>query len=115
MPRINGVDFDEVTRDALAAAKQVLNNDDVWKDLNDIVKNISDGLVADVEFIVKKKASGEFNEGDAKIYLEDQKTLARVRIRSVAIITLQIAEQVLNAISAIFSKAINTAIGWRIL
>jgi hypothetical protein len=115
MPNINGVDFDKVTQDALAAAKQVLNDDNVWGNLKDIVKNISDGLVADVEFIVKKKASGEFNETDAKIYLEDQKTIARVRIRSVAIITLQIGERVLNAISEVFNKAINTALGWSLL
>jgi hypothetical protein len=115
MREINGVDFDKVTVDALAAAKLILNNDATWKSLEDIVKNISDGLVADVEFIAKKKASGEFNEQDAKIYLEDQKMIARVRIRSVAIITLQIAERVLNAISNVFGQAIKSALGWTVL
>jgi hypothetical protein len=112
---INNVDFSKVTSDALAAAKMVLNDQSNWKTLEDIVKNIADNLVGDVQFIAKKKLSGEFNENDAKIYLEDQKTIARVRIRSVAIITLQIAERVLNAIADVFRKAINSALGWTVL
>lgn len=115
MPKINKIDFDKVSAEALAAAKAVLDDDNVWKSLEDIVENISDGFVSDIKFIAKKKKSGEFNEDDARIYLEDQKTIARVRLRSVAIITLQIAERVLNAISEVFRKAVNSALGWTVL
>jgi hypothetical protein len=115
MPKINKIDFDKVSADALAAAKAVLDDDNVWTSLKDIVENISDGFVADIKFIAKKKKSGEFNEDDARIYLEDQKTIARVRLRSVAIVTLQIAERVLNAIAEVFRKAVNSALGWTVL
>jgi hypothetical protein len=115
MAVINDVDFGEVIKQALAAAKVALNDKNTWSSLKDIVQNISDGFVADIKFIAKKKLSGEFNENDAKIYFEDQKIIARVRIRSLAIITLQIAERILNAVADIFRAAINTALGGWIL
>ncbi len=113
MATINGVNFDDVIAEALKAAKGVLT--DNWDEAQDIVENIAKGLANDVVFITKKKLSGEFNEDDARVFLEDQKIVARVRLRSIAIITLQIAERAWNAIAAVFGKAINTAIGWTIL
>ncbi len=92
MTTINSVDFDDVIKDALAAAKAVIT--DNWTEVRDIVENIGKGLVNDIEFIAKKKLSGEFNEDDAKVYLEDQKLVARTRLRSIAIITLQVAERI---------------------
>lgn len=113
MVKINDVNFDEVVKDALEAAKAIVT--DNWDEVRDIVENIAKGLANDAVFIAKKKASGEFNEDDARVYLEDQKMLARVRLRSVAIITLQIAERIWNAIAGIFRDAINTALGWTII
>ena len=110
---INGIDFDNVLDDAVEAARAVIS--DNWDDVEEIVKNIGEGLTKDVVFLAKKKASGEFNEDDARVFLEDQKMLARVRLRSVAIITLQLAENIWNAIAAVFSTAINTALGWDLL
>lgn len=115
MATINGVNFSQVTRDALEAAHVIVDDPATWKSLKDILQNVSDGFVADVQFLAKKQASGEFNEDDARVYLEDQKTIARVRIRSVAIITLQIAERILNAVLDVFGKAIDTALGWKLL
>jgi hypothetical protein len=113
---INGVNFNSVTKDALTAAQTVLNDPATWTSLKDIIQNVSDGFVADTQFLAKKQLSGEFNEDDARVYLEDQKTIARVRIRSLAVITLQIAENVLNAVLDVFRKAINTALnGWVVL
>lgn len=112
---INGVNFTQVGRDALDAAKLLLDDPATWKSLKDILQNVADGFTADVKFIARKKLSGEFNEDDARIYLEDQKTIARVRIRSVAIITLQIAERVLGAVLNVFRTAIRQAIGWTVL
>ena len=113
MTVINNVDFSNVVDDALAAAKAVVT--DNWSEVRDVVKNIADGIVRDVEFIAKKKASGEFNEDDARVFLEDQKMLARIRIRSIAIMTLQLVERVWNAIADVFRTAINNAIGWVLL
>ena len=110
---INNVDFDVVTNEAIAAAKLVLQ--DGWEELSDIVENIGKSLSSDVEFVAKKKLSGEFEELDAKVFMEDQKTVARMRLRSIAIITLQIAERLWNAIAKVFNTAINQAIGWTIL
>lgn len=110
---INGVDFDAVTKEAVAAAKNAAT--DGWDQLSDVVENIGKSLTSDVEFIAKKKLSGEFDKSDAKIFLEDQKTVARMRLRSIAIVTLKIAERIWNAIVSVFNAAINKAIGWSIL
>ena len=110
---INGVDFSKVVKEAIAAAKGVATKD--WKEVQDIVKNIADGLIKDVEFLAKKKAGGEFNQKDASVFMEDQKMLARIRLRSVAIIGLQMAEKIWNAIAEIFRKAIKSALGWSVL
>lgn len=113
MATINNVNFDDVAKDALQAAKAVVA--DNWNAVSDMLENLAEGIVNDVAFITKKKADGEFNENDARVYLEDQKMLARVRLRSVAIITLQIAERIWNAMAEIFRAAINKALGWTII
>jgi hypothetical protein len=110
---INDVNFDEVIEAASAAAKAII--EDNWDDVKDIIKTVGDGLTNDVVFIGKKKASGEFNEDDARVFLEDQKMLARIRIRSVAIIGLQLAERIWNAVAEVFRKAIVAALGWTLL
>lgn len=115
MTTINGVDFSIVAKAALTAAKAIVNDETVWSELKDIIKNITDGLTKDVQLIAKRKLSGEFNEDDAKVFIDDQKMIARIRIRSVAIIGLQIAERIWNAIANVFRNAINQAIGWTIL
>lgn len=115
MPIINGVDFSTVTKDALDAAKAIVNDDKTWSGLKDILKNISDGITKDVQLIAKRKLSGEFNEDDARVFIEDQKMVARIRIRSIAIIGLQLAEKIWNAIADVFRNAINKAIGWSLL
>lgn len=110
---INNVDFEEVIQEAIKAAKKVATEG--WDELADIVENIGKSLTSDVEFIAKKKKNGEFDESDAKIFMEDQKTVARMRLRSVAIITLKTAEDIWNAIVGVFNTAINKAIGWKVL
>jgi len=112
---INGVNFTQTGKDALTAARVLLDDPGTWKELKDILQNVADGFTADVKFIARKQLSGEFNEDDARVYLEDQKTIARVRIRSLAIITLQLAEKVLNAVLDVFRVAIQRAIGWTVL
>lgn len=115
MPTINGVDFSQASKDALVAARGALNDEKAWTSLEDIVKNITYNLTNDVQLIAKRKLSGEFNEDDARVYIEDQKTVARIQIRSIAIIELQLAEKIWNAIAEVFRKAINKALGWTLL
>lgn len=115
MATINGVDFDQVAKAALSAAKAAANDDAAWGRLNDILKNITNSLKADVQVIAKRKTTGEFNENDARVFIEDQKMVARMRIRSIAIIGLQLAENIWNAIADVFRTAINQALGWTIL
>ena len=110
---INNVDFDVVTKDAVEAAKKIATEG--WDELSDIVENIGKSIANDIAFIAKKKASGEFEESDAKVFMEDQKIVARMRLRSIAIVTLKIAEQIWNAIVNVFNTAINTALGWTLL
>jgi len=112
MSIINDVDIGDIVKEAMSAAKQTgLAN---WSEIKDIIKLISESMLNDLKYVAKKKLSGEFDEYDAKIFLEDQKMVARVRLRSIAIITLKTAEQLLNAITGVFKRAANTALGWDI-
>ena len=110
---INGVNFDDVTDEAIQAVKLAVS--DSTDEIIDIVKNIGDSLKGDIAFVAKKKLNDEFDEDDAKVFMEDQKIVARMRLRSVAIITLRTAEIIWNAIVGVFNAAINRAIGWTIL
>lgn len=110
---INGVDFTVVTNNAIQAAKLAFAGGS--QELVDIVKNIGDSLASDIEFVAKKQLSGEFEEVDARVFLEDQKIVARMRLRSIAIVTLKIAEDIWNAIAKVFNAAINQALGWTLL
>ncbi|WP_394202989.1 hypothetical protein [Shewanella waksmanii] len=110
MEKVNGVDIGNVVKEALAAAKAVGTEN--WADAKDIVDNIAQGFLNDLKFIAKKKAKGEYDEYDAKIFLEDQKMVARVRLRSLAIVTLQIAERMLNAVIEVFKNAATAAFNW---
>lgn len=114
MAVINGVDFSRTVDDALEAARAIVT--DNWDEVRDILRNIGEGLANDVAFVAQKKLTGEFNEDDARVFLEDQKMLARIRLRSVAIMTLQLAEQIWNAVANIFRAAISQALGgWTLL
>lgn len=112
MPTLNGVDIGNVVKEAMTAAKQTgVSN---WADIKDIVKLVSDNMLTDLKYVAKKKLSGEFDKYDAKIFLEDQKIVARTRLRSIAIITMKTAERVLNAVIEVFQAAANKALGWKI-
>jgi hypothetical protein len=113
MAIIEGIDFSIVADEALEAAKNAVVGD--WDEMQDLVENIGRSLISDVSFLVTKKATGEFNEDDAKVFMEDQKMLARIRLRSIAIMTLQLVERVWNAIANVFRAAIKNAIGWTVL
>jgi hypothetical protein len=110
---IEEVDFDEVTREAVEAVRLIAT--DGWDELADIVENIGQGLSNDIAFVARKKKSGEFDELDARVFMEDQKIIARMRLRAVAIVTLKTAEEIWNAIADVFNAAIKRAIGWTIL
>lgn len=112
MTKLNNIEIGNVVQDAIAAAKGVAEGD--WKKIKDIVKNIADSLLVDLKYIAKEKLNNRIDEYGAKIFLEDQKMVARVRLRSLAIMTLQSAERILNAILDVFKTAANTALGWDI-
>jgi hypothetical protein len=113
MSTINGVDFGQVANNAVTAGIGVITSN--ASGLREVVENVAEGIVHDLAFVARKKANGEFEEEDARIFMEDQKTLARIRIRSIGIVTAQIAERVWNAMAQVFRQAINTALGWTLL
>lgn len=112
MPKLNDIDIGNVVKEAMTAAKETgVSN---WADIKDVVKHISDNMLSDLKYVAKKKLTGEFDEYDGKIFLEDQKMVARTRLRSIAIVTLKTAERILNAIVEVFRGAANKALGWDI-
>lgn len=110
MANINGVDIGDVVKEALSAAKAVADIE--WDKLRDLVENISKGMLNDLELVAKQILTSEMDAYDAKIFMEDQKMVARVRLRAIAIMTLQSAERILNAIIGVFREAANKALGF---
>lgn len=109
---INGVDFDTVMKDAIKAAKAVVDTD--WPVLQGYVENIGRSIANDTLFLKQQQDSGEFDEADARMFMEDQKIVARMRLRSLTIISMQAAEDIINAITGVFKSAINNALGWQV-
>lgn len=112
MTTINGVDFGKVLNEAIDAARQAASGN--WSSIKDIVDNIGKAMINDIEHVANQKANGTLDEYGAKIFMEDQKIVARVRLRSVAIMTAQLAENVLNAMIDVFKTAVDQALGWTI-
>ena len=52
-----------------------------------------------------KIANREFEKEDAKLFMDGQKRVARMRSRPTAIITMKIAEEIWNTIVSVFNKA----------
>lgn len=110
---INGVDFEIVTADAIKAAKSVIQTD--WPALKTFVEALGRGMASDALFLKVQLETGALDNAGAGTFLEDRKIVARMQLRSLAIITLQLAEDILNAMTAVFKSAINRMLGWNLL
>ncbi|MEN5301290.1 hypothetical protein [Pseudomonas sp. TWI628] len=110
---INGVDFDRVTAEAITAARGIIRND--WPRLQACVEMLGRGMANDARFLKRQLEAGALDHAAARTFLEDRKIVARLQLRALAIITLQLAEDILDAMTAVFTSAINRMLGWDLL
>jgi hypothetical protein len=110
---INGVDFDRVTSDAINAAKSLVQND--WPKLQAFVETLGRGMARDALFLKSQLETGALDNAGARTFLEDRKIVARLQLRALAIITLQLAEDILDAMTSVFRSAINRVLGRALL
>tara|TARA_R110002126_G_scaffold63511_5_gene162680 strand:- start:340 stop:690 length:351 start_codon:yes stop_codon:yes gene_type:complete len=110
MAILNNIDVGDVLADAMTSAKQAAQSN--WPVVSDMVDNIARSILIDLDYIARQKLLGQIDEYGAKIFLEDQRMVARARLRSLAIVTLQLAEAIINAILRVFNTAAQKALGW---
>lgn len=110
---INGVDFDVVTADAIKAVKAIIQED--WPAVQATVFNLGQRMASNAVFVQRQLADGQLDAAGADALLQDQIIIARMHLRAVAIITLQLADAILDAMANVFKAAINRALGWDLL
>lgn len=110
---INGVDFDVVTADAIKAVKAVIQAD--WPAVQSTIVSLGQRMASDALFVQRQLVDGKLDAAGAHALLQDQKIVARMHLRTVAIITLQLADAILDAMANVFKIAINRALGWDLL
>ncbi|MBO9549506.1 hypothetical protein [Pseudomonas sp.] len=106
---INGVDLDAVLLEAINAAKTIIQSD--WPAIRAEVENLGRSMARDMIFLHQQQQAGTLSDNDIGLFLDDQKIVTRLRLRSIAIVTLQLAEAILNAMTAVFRSAIYRALG----
>ncbi|MBV2130818.1 hypothetical protein [Arsukibacterium indicum] len=110
MTTLNQIDIGNVLQEALASAKNAAK--DSWPAVSELADNIARSILIDLEYVARQKVLGQIDEYGAKIFLEDQRMVARARLRSLAIVTLQLAEDIINAMLRVFNAAAQKALGW---
>ena len=110
MTTLNQIDVGDVLKEALSSARNAAK--DSWPAVSELADNIARSILIDIEYIARQKVLGQIDEYGAKIFLEDQRMVARARLRSLAIVTLQLAEDIINAMLRVFNAAAQKALGW---
>ncbi|SNY52471.1 hypothetical protein SAMN06297280_2130 [Arsukibacterium tuosuense] len=110
MTILNNIDIGDVLADAMTSAKQAAK--DSWPAVSELADNIARSILVDLDYVARQKVLGQIDEYGAKIFLEDQRMVARARLRSLAIVTLQLAEDIINAMLRVFNAAAQKALGW---
>lgn len=110
MTILNDTDIGDVLAEALTSARQAAQ--DSWPAVSELADNIARSILIDIEYVARQKLLGQIDEYGAKIFLEDQRMVARARLRSLAIVTLQLAENIINAMLRVFNAAAQKALGW---
>lgn len=110
MTILNNIDVGDVLAQAMASAKHAAR--DSWPAVSELANNIGRSILIDLDYIARQKVLGQIDEYGAKIFLEDQRMVARARLRALAIVTLQLAEDIINAMLRVFNTAAQKALGW---
>lgn len=105
-----GFNPEEVLKQAIGAAKTASGGH--WTAAKELAKKSAKDMINAGIMIKKMQVTGDISEEDAKQLIEEEKIVARIRLRSLAGIGLAAAQAIVNAIMDILKGTVNTAIGW---
>ena len=108
--RLHEVDFDDLFRHAVTAAKDVILHgwDSVKEHVKKAAKNLRDAGVS----IAKMLATGVISQEEARILLEDERLVVRMQLRTVLAGAILTAQRVVAAILGVFRDAFNRIMGF---
>ena len=111
--RLNEVDFDDLFRHAVTAAKDVILHgwDSVKEHVKKSAKNLRDAGIS----IAKMLAEGVISQDEARLLLEDEKLVVRMQLRTVLAGAILMAQRVVTAIFGVFRDAFNRIMGFQIV
>ncbi|WP_271273680.1 hypothetical protein [Aliamphritea hakodatensis] len=110
---INNVDFDSVLERIIASA--TLENGTAQEDVRRVIEYIGRDMFSDIAFLREKQQSGEYEEDDARTLMDEQKLIARLRLRNLPSLDISQANRLWTLVADEFSFAISRAIGWQVL
>ena len=113
LDRLGQVNLDTVLTSAIAAAKAAADQN--WGDLKEFAKKAAKGLINTGIMISKLLAEQKLTPDEARELLEEEKSVARIQVRSAIGIGLVIAQKVINAVLDVLRGTFNTVVGFAVL
>lgn len=110
---INNVNFQAVMDKVVTQIVQ--EHLDSEEDMRKVIEYIGKDMFSDIAFLTEKQQSGEYEENDARVFMDDQKLIARLRLRNLPSVDTAQANRAWQVIADEFSFAISRAIGWQVL
>ncbi len=110
---INNVNFNAVLDGIITTVTR--ENQTSREEIRRVIEHIGRDMFSDIAFINEKQKSGEYEENDARIFMDDQKLIARLRLRNLPSIDISQANRLWTVVADEFSFAISRAIGWQVL
>lgn len=107
--RLETLGLDEILEEAITAAKEAAG--DEWDDLSEYVEKSAKNLLSSGVMIAKLLAQEKINQDDARLLAEEERIVVRMQLRTIAGVTLLVAQNVINAIVGVISKTVNEVVG----
>lgn len=111
--RLQSVDLSDLLRMAIAAAKEAAGP--LWSDLKEFAKKAAKNLMNGAVMVAKLRAEDKITDAEAKDLLEEEKTVARIQLRSIIGVGLVTAQNVINAVIAALRGVFNSVIGFALI
>ena len=107
------LDKAQIYEEMIGAVKGVL--EDNWQKARPFAEKQIMLFTESLQTIQLLKDQGKLNEEQAKLYLEIQKSSLRITLMTVDGLQALAVEKAINTALAVVKKAINTAIGWKLI
>ena len=113
MSELGKININDVIKQAVIAAKGAAAGN--WDELREYAKKAAKDLASNAVMIAKLLASGKIDATVAKQLAEEEKTVVRMKLRTVIGIGVVMAENVLNALLGVLRNTFNSVLGFAAL